>query len=1109
MKRLYLEFLKHMSGNKQVVMEFVPLVMPDGYNQTTLAPINIVQKMEQCGSRCFATTYCLDTITSYTPASLTNFIKVEFHETINGVENVISSTDPSLPIIPTNGSYNRWVAYYGSGVFTQNDTVDGADKWIHINAKLLNGNINSGRAHYVTTNQFIFDKSTHPVYARRLGFLEGRLYMYSLRYGFWANLQNTPVTGLQLNVDAPPLDSRGATGFSTTQMGGSITDIRYNGTLTDWIDSDCYVTLQDNLNRYFYFNDTLEYTAKFNADGDIRDFMYANVNQLTSVEWNTLTTSIGMGAFSQDHNLNFLSFPPNLTTIGDGAFYRCSSLENCIIPNGVSTIGNDTFNGCSSLTNVSLGNVTSIGDRAFAGCSSITTIDIPDTLTTIGTYAFQKCALLKDVNLDNVTSIVGNAFQGCASITQFIISDEATIVGNLNFWGCHLLESVYLGVSNTSIGSVSFRNCGALKEIFIYTETPPRVDIYSFQGVSASTIVYVPSDEAVTAYQNADGWRNLTIKKNNFANYAVQSESAIMPNYNEVFMDYLSNEIIQSGNVETHMSISDASSVQSLIRIQNATYEIESLDELRYFTGLTTLPVSFAYNCKSLKSAIIPEGVVSLGNYIFFGCSALANVILPSTLQTIPQGAFINNIFTHIDIPNSVQTIGSYAFQNMVRLPSIILPSSLTSIDTYCFLNCGIQTIDIPQNVTSIGNGAFSTGRLTSITSQSSNFIVSNGNLYSSDMKRIVVKPQVTGDVAFTVSGDIEDISGAFYYDNTIENVTFNAKLTEIGSSSFSRAKKLQSVTIPSTVRTINTSAFAYINMSLTSIELGELNQSSALLLAVNDNAFRSDTNVQQIISHYITPPTVSNVNAFDGINNSIPVYVERESSIDEYKSATGWSLFTDYLPIHVVQTFDTTDVMDYNKEFMDFLIGWGVVPSGTNDIQIWDAKLITTFGNNTIGKGTIASLRQMKYFGLTELPSRFIYANSSITEIAFPPTLSEIPSECCSWSGSGHRNLVSVEFSEGNEVIGYRAFRYCGGLTSVTIPSTCNSIGNEAFSYCSALTELHCLATVPPTIGGTNTFANIKNKLKVYVPIGSRDSYVSSSWVTTGGINANNIIEE
>ena len=1109
MKRLYLEFLKHMSGNKQVVMEFVPLVMPDGYNQTTLAPIDIVQKMEQCGSRCFATTYCLDTITSYTPASLTNFIKVEFHETINGVENVISSTDPSLPIIPTNGSYNRWVAYYGSGAFTQNDTVDGADKWIHINAKLLNGNINSGRAHYVTTNQFILEKSTHPVIARKLGFLEGRLYMYSLRYGFWANLQNTPVTGLQLNVDAPPLNSRGATGFSTTQMGGSITDIRYNGTLTDWIDSNCYVALQDNLNRYFYFNDTLEYTAKFNANGDIRDFMYANVNQLTSVEWNTLTTSIGMGAFSQDHNLNFLSFPPNLTTIGDGAFYRCSSLENCIIPSGVSTIGRDTFNGCSSLTNVSLGNVTSIGDRAFAGCSSITTIDMPDTLTTIGTYAFQKCALLKDVNLDNVTSIVGNAFQGCASITQFIISDEATIVGSPDFWGCHLLESVYLGASNTSIGSVSFRNCRALKEIFIYTETPPSVGTYSFQGVSSSTIVYVPSDEAVTAYQNADGWRNLTIKKNNFANYAVQSESAIMPNYNEVFMDYLSNEIIQSGNVETHMSISDASSVQSLIRIQNATYKIESLDELRYFTGLTTLPVSFAYNCKSLKSAIIPEGVVSLGNYIFFGCSALANVILPSTLQTIPLGAFINNIFTHIDIPNSVQTIGSYAFQNMVRLPSIILPSSLTSIDTYCFLNCGIQTIDIPQNVTSIGNGAFSTGRLTSITSQSSNFIVSNGNLYSSDMKRIVVKPQVTGDVAFTVSGDIEDISGAFYYDNTIENVTFNAKLTEIGSSSFSRAKKLQSVTIPSTVRTIDTLAFAYINMSLTSIELGELNQSSALLLAVNDNAFRSDTNVQQIISHYITPPTVSNVNAFDGINNSIPVYVERESSIDEYKSATGWSLFTDYLPIHVVQTFDTTDVMDYNKEFMDFLIGWGVVPSGTNDIQIWDAKLITTFGNNTIGKGTIASLRQMKYFGLTELPSKFIYANSSITEIAFPPTLSEIPSECCSWSGSGHRNLVSVEFSEGNEVIGYRAFRYCGGLTSVTIPSTCNSIGDQAFSYCSALTEMHCLATVPPTIGGTNTFAVIKNNLKVYVPIGSRDSYVSSSWVTTGGIKAENIIEE
>lgn len=1098
-----------MPGNKQVVMEFVPLVMPDGYNQTTLAPINIVQKMEQCGSRCFATTYCLDTITSYTPASLTNFIKVEFHETINGVENVISSTDASAILSPTSGSYNRWVAYYGSGVFTQNDTVDGADKWIHINAKLLNGNINSGRAHYVTTNQFIFNKVSHPVIARNLGFLEGRLYMYSLRYSFWANLQNTPVTGLQLNVDAPPFNSRADNNFvSGAQMGGSITDIRYNGTLTNWIESDCYVAIQNNVNRLFYFNNVLEYTARFASDGTIRDFMYANVNQLTSIEWNALTTSIGKGAFCQDHNLNFLSFPPNLTTIGDGAFYLCSSLENCIMPNGVSAIGRDTFNGCSSLTNVSLGNVTAIGDRAFAGCSSITTIDMPDTLATIGTDAFKNCVLLENVNLNNVTSIAGSAFQGCSSITQFIISDEATIVGNPNFWGCTLLESVYLGASNTGIGSVSFRNCSALKEIFIYTETPPSVNAYSFQGVSSSTIVYVPSDGAVTAYQNADGWRNLTIKKNNFANYAVQSESAIMPNYNEVFMDYLSNEIIESGSVETHISITDASSIQSLIRIQNATYDIESLDELRYFTGLTTFPTSFAYNCRSLKSVIIPEGVVSLGSYIFFGCLALENVILPSTLQTIPQSSFTNNMFTHIDIPDSVYSLGSYAFQNTSRLTSMDLPSSLVSISDLCFLNCGKTFFDITQNVTSIGSGVFATGRLVSITSQSPNFVVSNGNLYSSDMTRLVVKPQMTGDVAFTIPSGVIDISGAFYYDNTVESVTFNANMTTVGVNAFSRAKKLRSVSLPSIINTIGANAFAYIS-TLTSIEMGELNQSAALSLTIESGAFKSGSNVQQIISHYIVPPLVSNVNAFDGINNSVPVYVERESSIDEYESATGWSSFTNYLPIHVVQSFDNTDVMDYNDKFIEFLINWGIIPSGSNDVQIWDSKLITTFGNHTIGKGTITSLRQMKYFGLTELSSRFIYGNSTITEIAFPPTLSEIPSECCSWSGSGHRNLVSVEFSEGNAVIGYRAFRYCGGLTSVTIPSTCTSIGNEAFSYCSALTELHCLATVPPTIGGSNTFVSIKNTLKVYVPIGSRNSYVSSSWVTTGGINVNNIIEE
>ena len=44
---------------------------------------------------------------------------------------------------------------------------------------------------------------------------------------------------------------------------------------------------------------------------------------------------------------------------------------------------------------------------------------------------------------------------------------------------------------------------------------------------------------------------------------------------------------------------------------------------------------------------------------------------------------------------------------------------------------------------------------------------------------------------------------------------------------------------------------------------------------------------------------------------------------------------------------------------------------------------------------------------------------------------------------------------------IGNRAFSYCDGLTSVTIPNSVTSIGNEAFAYCSGLTSV----TIPNSV--------------------------------------------
>ena len=63
--------------------------------------------------------------------------------------------------------------------------------------------------------------------------------------------------------------------------------------------------------------------------------------------------------------------------------------------------------------------------------------------------------------------------------------------------------------------------------------------------------------------------------------------------------------------------------------------------------------------------------MTSIGDFAFYGCTAL----------------------TSITIPNSVTSIGQYAFYDCTALESITIPDSVTSIGSYVFSNSGLTTI--------------------------------------------------------------------------------------------------------------------------------------------------------------------------------------------------------------------------------------------------------------------------------------------------------------------------------------------------------------------------------------------------------------------------------
>ena len=106
--------------------------------------------------------------------------------------------------------------------------------------------------------------------------------------------------------------------------------------------------------------------------------------------------------------------------------------------------------------------------------------------------------------------------------------------------------------------------------------------------------------------------------------------------------------------------------------------------------GATKIREYFCYNISSLRNVTIPNGVLSLGNRAFMGCSNIEDVELPVGLNTIGQRCFMNcAIFLrNIVIPDSVVKIDSNAFASCMELRTLFIGSGITTIGSSAFESC-------------------------------------------------------------------------------------------------------------------------------------------------------------------------------------------------------------------------------------------------------------------------------------------------------------------------------------------------------------------------------------------------------------------------------------
>ena len=110
-----------------------------------------------------------------------------------------------------------------------------------------------------------------------------------------------------------------------------------------------------------------------------------------------------------------------------------------------------------------------------------------------------------------------------------------------------------------------------------------------------------------------------------------------------------------------------------------------------------------------IRSVVIAEGVAGIGANAFEECTALEQVILPSTLSSLPEYVFYNcTALKEITIPGGVRSIEGGAFSGCTALHTVRIESGTQSIGTYAFMNCSsLDALTLPETLVQVQQGAF------------------------------------------------------------------------------------------------------------------------------------------------------------------------------------------------------------------------------------------------------------------------------------------------------------------------------------------------------------------------------------------------------------------
>ncbi len=393
--------------------------------------------------------------------------------------------------------------------------------------------------------------------------------------------------------------------------------------------------------------------------------------------------------------------------------------------------------------------VTSIGNSVFEGCSNLTSVTIPNSVKSIGDRAFYECEKLASVTIpEQVTTIGVSAFYDCDELTSITIPKSVSYILIWAFDECDKLKEIKVDSSNMYYSSEN----GVLFN-------KDKTKLIRFPG-------------GVTgAYTIPDGVTNIGFSAFNSCR---ELTSIIIPN--------------------------------TVVNIENYAFDNTGITSVIIPNSVTTIGDDAFEYCSHLTSVVIPNSVTSIGE-AFYGCHS-ATIYCES--EEKPAGWSNNwnynwsgNVPVVWGFEPSLKIFKVALSANSERRGSVEGPTSAvegSSVTITATPAEGNRFVKWSNGLTS----ATATITVTSDTALVAEFAENGGSLVASELHY-----EITSDSTVrVVESDDYATMTEVVIPETVEIDGNTYSVTSIGEEAFKDCSKLSSVTIPNSVKTIESWAF-------------------------------------------------------------------------------------------------------------------------------------------------------------------------------------------------------------------------------------------------------------------------------------------------------------